>query len=1447
MFFNGKINFRRLVAAIFLCGAAIPALANPTGLTVASGSASALTSGSHLTITTGSSAVLNWQSFNIGADETTIFNQPNAYSVVINNIHDANASQIYGSLQANGIVVLMNASGFYFGPNSFVKTGGLIVSTANCLPPQNMGGSWEFNGPPPLASIVNYGQLQVGQNGSVFLIADQVENHGTIEAPDGSIGLASGQTVLLSERPDGRGMSMQVTLPGGSVNNDGKLVADAGTISLQAKVVNQNGLIQANSVQNQNGVIELVASDELNLGADSKIVVRGADSVGDSAGGNVVLQSGKNFSDSAGSLISATGGSQGGDGGNVEISAPNILSLKSTVDTGAQAGWRGGVFSLDPLDIVLGTSSSGPPDNNGTIDGSSGSGVFYVDVNNEFQNITARQILLKASGNIYVGDGIVSGGSFTPFGGITWDLTGSTGGQITGQLTLQAGGNITFVDGSLITDANNWSVSLQAGYNFINNSVSYGVGNIYLGGDPMFGGTGSGSIQTAMGNINLEAGQDILIGSGFVRTTGNGISPGGSIMAWAHKGNVNTGTYDGGYTYEETTSSANPFYEVDQNLGTGGISTEAGGDVKIIAGGGVTSFMPSQTDTTDAGSGAFGPLAGNVTVVAGGNVTGHFVEADGTGQIYAGVKMDANGNPLTGVGDAYILDPNSSGSAGTGTGAQLALSLISGGWTVDAANNINLQEVRNPNGEFNNIPAGRFPPLTFHYFDYSPDAYVNLIAGNAVNVAANSSTLPRNDALPVILPPIVNIVAGIGGVSFSGNTTELGQAILFPSPLGGLTITSAGDLQGSSPSGIYDLIVSDSGYHQFYNVNADVFGRADHATTPIHLGSPTTVSLGIAGDMDNVLLSSPEAAQILVGGNMINSRFEGMNLNPADVTKIYAGGDIENRGEFTTADADQSPLLQYLSEVVPDSPDAQLAANLSQQIFYSYDPVTKIGTLTIQGLTDHILSVLQSLTVLNYVNGVLQYNSDGTPQIKSTPVAVIDAATANNLKQALDAQNAKFGTITSNDSGYILGGGGLFDIRANSIDLGTTLGIQSQGVTYDISYPTDKHFQPIYDANGNAEFIYPLANYFTQGADIKVTTTGGDINMFSTSISSQNGGTININAAGNVSVGSDFFTDQSSQPRGIFTTAGSDISVVAGGDIDVNGSRIAAFDGGNVTVESLNGNVNAGTGASSILTVAEYYVDPVSRTVYGYAPQIPFSGILALTFPARRASFPAPVEQLGNILVEAPNGSVNADVAGILQLPLNQFNYPDATTIVLAGYELRDSGNHPVTAATWADGTDVFVSGDRNIYASGSGIIASNAKLDASGSINGLIFARNNIDISAQQNVNVTALGGANVSVSSGGTISGTIIGVGGVTASGGSIDASLISANVTGGSSGQTGLGQGSAANSTSQAATTDDATKVVKTDSSTDDEDLKKKKGKGIALAQKISRVTVLLPKKD
>ena len=113
-------------------------------------------------------------------------------------------------------------------------------------------------------------------------------------------------------------------------------------------------------------------------------------------------------------------------------------------------------------------------------------------------------------------------------------------GAGSGQLTLEAGKNIIFQDGSSIVDANDWSVTLDAGYNFTTESVvstvgtssSSTAGNIYLNG--VNNGTGSGSIQLSQGSINLEAGNGIQIGSGTV-------SAGAGAVTWQAGGDIQFG------------------------------------------------------------------------------------------------------------------------------------------------------------------------------------------------------------------------------------------------------------------------------------------------------------------------------------------------------------------------------------------------------------------------------------------------------------------------------------------------------------------------------------------------------------------------------------------------------------------------------------------------------------------------------------------------------------------------------------------------------------------------------------------------------------------------------------------------------------------------------------------------------------------------------------------
>jgi filamentous hemagglutinin family protein len=148
------------VAAMFFAPGR--AAANPEGMTVAAGQVSAVASGNQLNLTASHNAVINWASFNIGAGETTTFLQPGAASVVWNRIADVNPSQIWGNLNANGIVVLMNQSGFYFGPNSSINVGGFIATTAPVNPPLPAGAPvWAQPATPPLASIINYGSINV--------------------------------------------------------------------------------------------------------------------------------------------------------------------------------------------------------------------------------------------------------------------------------------------------------------------------------------------------------------------------------------------------------------------------------------------------------------------------------------------------------------------------------------------------------------------------------------------------------------------------------------------------------------------------------------------------------------------------------------------------------------------------------------------------------------------------------------------------------------------------------------------------------------------------------------------------------------------------------------------------------------------------------------------------------------------------------------------------------------------------------------------------------------------------------------------------------------------------------------------------------------------------------------------------------------------------------------
>lgn len=1327
------------------------AFAAPEGLSVQSGSASTALSGNQLNITASHNATLQWQSFNIGLGETARFIQPSSSSVVWNHILDANPSQILGRMEANGTVVLVNASGFYFGPNSYVSAAGLIVSTANVRPVEsNAGLFWQFSGPPPAARIVNHGQINTERGGSLFLISQHIENHGALSSPEGRVGLLAGEEVEINSRPDGRGLGAVVRVPSGAVDNVGQITADAGSIALQAQVVNQGGLVQANSVREHNGVVELIASEALNLDGASRVSARG-DAAEVSPAGRVILKSEGTFTDAAGSRMDVSGGGRGGDGGFVEVSAPSMATLHSVIDGSASSGSAGGHLLIDPTDIVIGGSGSGSI-GSGTVASGDSPSTLNLDVNSAFQGFS--HITLQATRNITLAANTV------------WDLEQSTGLTQAGSLLkLEAGNNITFASGSSLLAGDNWSVTLQAGRSFpTSDTVVSRVGNISF--------SGSASLQAQNGSVNLLAGNNLTVGSGFIRTM-----EGGNIMAQAVGGTLNTGTRAKGFQF----TPGGIGYQADPDLG--GISTYAGGNVSLVAGLDVVSLLPSPGGTqTDAGSGAFGAEPGNVTVQAGRDVSGHFVVRNGLGQLDAG--RDA------GIGSRL-----------------LALSLVDGGWTVNAGRDILLQEVRNPNGIFNNIGATTAPNR--HRFDYAPTAYTFLNGVNSVQLRGTG--LPRysdafEEGITPIYPGTLEITAGAGGISLANDMT------LFPSPVGNLklTTTGGGSLTGTKAGELAQLVVSDSGNTQYRQFGD--FGVYDHAATPVHVGiDPLTsqvtfvdtqpVILNIAGDMSSLLLSVPKKAEITVGCDLINSRLDGQNLLDTDVTTLHVGRDIINRNEFTSVAVGAVPDFGLFDLVYPPF---QGAVSGVQNLF-TYN--AQSHELIFQGrMTGEQLQALQTLRVRTFdANGFPLFDANGEPV--TAPAQFADPVAL------LALYNSSQDVPLNPDTGYRIGGGGLFDLTARNLDLGATVGIVSQG------------------PRGNAG----LARLFTRGADIHVTL-GGDLDMFSTKIASINGGEIRVAAEGEVNVGSRTFVANDSAARGIFTTGPSDVTVIARGNINVNGSRIAAYDGGNVTVRSLEGNVDAGTGANGVATVEKLYVDPLTRQVLSYAPTIPGSGILATSFPrSLDGVFPESIHTVGDILVETPRGDIVASAGGIVQIPLNGVG--------------DGAGNVTLRAGTKDSQGNLLYAG--NIDASGSGVIGGNILMDASGDIRGVVFARQDLGLTARGNIDAQTVSGGKTDVGAGGDVRGVIVGLGALNVKGDTVAASLLSQNVSASgnlSASQTGFSQGTAASGTSQSLQSDVLAKVADTVKPSIESDSGPRKTRDLPLLTRtVGRVTVILPNKN
>jgi filamentous hemagglutinin family protein len=1293
-----------------------------------------------------------------------------------------------------------------------------------------------------IGSILMIGNAGVKSvNGDINLIAgDAIAiNSGTIESTGGGLGSGIGcgnillqamaQNIVLGNTspwvlPDSS-TSVSLTLQSGTLNGAGgkivmsgaitagwdwnvNLVAGANFSSLTSVTPNSTTgassiLMVGNAgVQSANGNINLIAGGKIAITSgtiESTGVPLGNPNDNEIVCGNILLQAmAQNIAlgntapwilpdSSTPASVTVQSGAWGGLGGNILMAGGITAGKGWTVDlvaganfnslTGVTANSTSGASSL-----TLGNGNIQSDDGNITL----AAGNTLTTSSANILSTGGGSILLQAMKNINVG---------------TWNLADLSAPN---SVILQSVGNITIGGG--ITGGQNWTLDLVAGATSLSPSAasvdtsSKGVnttdtGSVILGG----------SLQTENGGINVTAGGSVIIGTlngntvapgeGSITTIGVStpggtiIMDGGNITVDAVGGNVNTGENGGGYNFR-----FGPGYAVP-----GGISTAAGGNVAITAGGNVTSYLPTGISTSDAGSGAFGPEPGVVTIRAGGSVYGHYVAANSTEN---GVVV-----PST------ITAQNGNAGSTSSVSDYLALSLITGSWIVNAPNgSINLQEVRNPNGAFNDTGIGAAAAQN-NMFNYSPDAAVTLNAGKAVNLLGTSLPRDSGQSVPCIYPPSLTINAGSGGVTLGSDVT------LFPSPDGELTINTTGTFQGNN----HTLAMSDSGATRWIGPGqpgATDFA-SDHAAIPIQLNNNQPVVFNIGGDLDDVTIFSPKATQVTVGGNMNNVSFTGQNLHSTDTTFFHVAGEIFDQNTYafetlSTPLALPAPLYQggmpnyfelLQNAVVPGTGPNPGGSGPQSPFFPSLDLFYLPGTQQLgyfgvmsSATEAMLLGTLQEITYLPNGKPILDVHGNYV----TTPVTFAGSP-GSTLYQAIQALYAASQNSVNNSQapqGILIGGPGQLVITAQSMNLGASAGgVSSVGPAIN---------------NALADLTTQFSgNHVTaeEGATIKIDLTG-DLDMFASEVSSWYGGAIDVNVGGSINAGLGHLPFQGTAPHGIWTSADSDVSVIAQGDINIQGSRIAAYDGGNIFVESQQGSVDAGNGGLGEVQVNEVRVNPKTGAVTQPLQAIAGSGILATTLPDANSGL-----AVGNITVDTPHGNIEAGLGGITQEP-NNGNTSLAPTVTLT-----------------AGG---------NIDAGDSGVIAINVNASAAGKVTGLFISSGNSTIHGDT-INVTDLAGGTASLSASGSITGTIIAGSGISIGSGSFAGVALSQNVSGGGA-QSALASAASASAGSQTSAAGEASSQKSETSdqptSTDtDDDLKRARAHPL-LAKYTGRVTVLLP---
>lgn len=796
-------------------------------------------------------------------------------------------------------------------------------------------------------------------------------------------------------------------------------------------------------------------------------------------------------------------------------------------------------------------------------------------------------------------------------------------------------------------------------------------------------------IRTGTGDIRIAAGGDLTMGNeasviytagvaaadvpGFDapalsaqsnkngRTTASYLTGGGDIDILA-RGNITGKTFSGGnqqtvnqwlFRQGGGSDSKDVSWWVRPDLFKQGVAAFGGGNVTIQADGDITNFSASApttgrydsftvtkvinpesgallSKTVDAGS-------GNSSVDGGGNL---LVRAGG--DIRSGIYHAGRGN-------VRLIAGGEIGAAPGTFGTTLALQDASA--EVSAARGAFIETVFNPTlwmhtSNISPTSANGDSAFFMTYGDSSAfrigsltgDVGIGLEKSGNIKNATGLNNTSTSDAVLEVHPGTVEATA------FSGNI-NLRKLVMAPSATGNLSLLAAGNISGEGyaamsdadpallPSVVNPLAGSSTLGTRMVNL------RTDHAAAPLHINDdvPITIvardgSISMVGD--NVAkhqttkgpgLTTPKAAYLHAGGDItLNAHIQ--HVKPGDLTVVDAGGD------FKLKSGSKDTRLQV-------SGPGELLVKAGRNI----DLADTTGILSLANTTNSALP--DQGASLTLMAGLGEKGAD----VAGYVAAYIDPA--GNGPAVLRGDSGKLAEYREQTAQAVTdymrklsGNSALSDTDALAQYL--ALDKDRQAV---FAY---RHFSSELLASGKG--YVESGNHDRGDAAVAAlfNTAGydGDILMYKSQVRTSRDGSIDLLAPGGlINAGVSASTGDLGHDIGVVTEKGGAIRAFAETGFQVNQSKVITQYGSDVTVWANNGDIDAGRGSKTAVSVPKRVVttDADGNTSVEFKGVAAGSGIRAQTYDPDGPDGAGAAPDLGSVALIAPRGVLNAGEAGI--------------------------------------------------------------------------------------------------------------------------------------------------------------------------------------------------------